>query len=99
MVDAGGNPKLSKKDALATVKVLRPRISTDTKVLFSSFKNGRDCVKWLGDIKRRTTWHEELVALFSELNDEAYEALEVDDEVEGTPEEQRADNGAESAAD
>ena len=56
-------------------------------------------MKWLGDIKRGTTWHEELVALFSELDDEAYAAPEVDDEVEGTMEEHRADDGAEDAVD
>jgi len=38
----------------------------------NSFKALKDCVQWLGDIRRGTTWYDELEALFSEVDDEAY---------------------------
>jgi hypothetical protein len=98
-VDADGYPKLCRKDAFAIVKVLLLRLNTDKKVLISSFKNGRECVKWLGDIRRGTTWHGELKALFSELDDDAYGAPEGDDEVEGTQGGHKDDKWVEGVAD
>ena len=49
----------------------------------TSFKVLKDCLRWLGDIRRGTSWHEELEALFFEVDDETYGAAEVDG-AEGT---------------
>ena len=80
-----GDPDIkSKKDAIAIIRVLLPRLSVGPrKGTLSSFKELKDCVQWLGDIRRGTTWYEELEALFSEVDDENYGAAEVDG-AEGT---------------
>ena len=39
-------------------------------VKFSSFKTVKDCVKWLGEIGRGTTWDEEMRALKRECDEE-----------------------------
>ena len=96
-----GDPDIkSKKDAIAIIRVLLPRLSVGpNKVTLTSFKMLKDCLQWFGDIRRGTSWHEELEALFCEVNDETYGAPEVDDEGQGVPEEHRGDDGAEDAAD
>ena len=32
-----------------------------------SFKTAKDCIKWLGDVKRGTSWDEEMIAWETEL--------------------------------
>ena len=80
-----GDPDIkSKKDAIAIIRVLLPRLSVGPKkVTLTSFKVLKDCLQWLGDIRRGTSWHEELEALFFEVDDETYGAVEVDG-AEGT---------------
>ena len=96
-----GDPDIkSKKDAIAIIRVLLPRLSVGpNKISLTSFKVLKDCLQWLGGIRRGTTWHEELEALFCEVNDETYGAPEVNDEGQDAPEEHRGDRGAEDAAD
>jgi len=80
-----GDPDIkSKKDAIAIIRVLLPRLSVGPKkVTLTSFKVLKDCLQWLGDIRRGTSWHEELEALFFEVDNENYGAAEVDG-AEGT---------------
>ena len=91
----------SKKDAIAIIQVLLPRLNDGPrKGTLSSFKALKDCVQWLGDIRRgRTTWYDELETSFSEVDDEAYLAPEGDDEVEGVPRDHVDEDGVEGTAD
>ena len=75
-----GDPDIkSKKDAIAIIRVLLPRLSVGPKkVTLTSFKVLTDCLQWLGDIRRGTSWHKELEALFFEVDGETYGAPEVD---------------------
>ena len=79
----------SKKDAIAIIRVLLPKLSAGgPKVTLTSFKTLKDCVHWLGNIRRGTTWHEELEAMLVEddadgADEEALER-ENEDGVEGT---------------
>ena len=96
-----GTPNIkSKKDAIAIIRVLLPRLSVGPrKGTLSSFKARKDNVQWLGDIRRGTTWYEKLEALFSEVDDEAYLAPEGNDEVEGVPRDHVDKDGVEDTAD
>ena len=67
-----------------------PKLSAGgPKLTLTSFKTLKDCVHWLGNIRRGTTWDEELeVMLFEDDADgaveEALERAENEDGVEGT---------------
>jgi len=79
----------SKKDAIAIIRVLLPKLSAGgPKVTLTSFKTLKDCVHWLGNIRRGTTWHEELEAMLVEDDadgaDEETLERENEDGVEGT---------------
>ncbi len=56
----------------------------------TSFKTLKDCVHWLGNIRRGATWDEELEAMFlveddaDGANEEALEPAKNEDGVEGT---------------
>ena len=66
--DAGNNyPILSKKDALAIVKVLLPHIDIEGVLKMKEFALAKACIKWLGKIGRGTTWDEEMGALEREM--------------------------------
>ena len=66
--DAGNNyPILSKKDAVAIVKVLLPRIDIEGVLKMKEFASAKACIKWLGKIGRGTTWDEEMGALEREM--------------------------------
>ena len=57
----------TKKDAIAIIRVLLPKLSVGSpKVTLTSFKNLKDCVHWLGSIRRGTTWDEELESMLVE---------------------------------
>ena len=61
-LDKDGNPKLSKQDAIAIVRVLLPRIVPKEKI--SDYGGMSKCVKWLGSVAGRgTTWEEEITAV------------------------------------
>jgi hypothetical protein len=81
----------SKKDAIAIIRVLLPKLSAvGPKLTLTSFKTLKDCVHWLGNIRRGTTWDEELeVMLFEDDADgapveEGLERAENEDGVDGT---------------
>ncbi len=58
-----GHPELNGKDAFGIARVLLPWIDVKKEVKFSSFKTVKDCVKWLGEIGRGTTWDVEREAM------------------------------------
>lgn len=60
-VDKDGYPLLTKKAAVAIVKLLLPRIAPDLKL--NDFKTLKKCVKWLGDLAGGTTWVTEMRAV------------------------------------
>jgi hypothetical protein len=80
----------TKKDAIAIIRVLLPKLSVGSpKVTLTSFKNLKDCVHWLGNIRRGTTWDAELEAILVEddtdgVDEEALEEHKGEDGVEGT---------------
>ena len=72
--------------------MLLPKLSVGgPKVTLSSFKRLKDCVHWLGNIRRGTTWDEELVAML------------VEDDADGADEgilgEHKGEDGVEGVAD
>jgi hypothetical protein len=72
--------------------VLLPKLSVGgPKVALSSFKHLKDCVHWLVNIRRGTTWDEEL------------EAMLVEDDADGANEgilgENEGEDGVEGVAD
>ena len=61
-VNDDGYPALNKKDAYAIVRVLLPRIDVKKEFRLGQFKTVKDCIMWLGQIGRGTTWDEEMAA-------------------------------------
>lgn len=60
--DANGHPILTKKAAVAIVKLLLPMIAPDLKL--KDYTTLKKCSKWLGEIAGRgTTWVEEMSAI------------------------------------
>ena len=53
---------MNKKDAYAIVRVLLPRIDVKKEFKLGQFKTVKDCIMWLGQIGRGTTWDEEMAA-------------------------------------
>jgi hypothetical protein len=58
-----GWPELSKKDALAIIRVLLPLLDIKKELRMGNFKTVKDCNKWLGEIWMGTTWDAEMEAL------------------------------------
>ncbi len=58
-----GHPYLNRQDAFAIARVLLSWIDVKKEIKFSSFKTVKDCVKWLREIGRRTTWDVEMEAM------------------------------------
>ena len=69
-MDGDGYPVMNRKDAFAVVKVLLPRMDILKELKLSNFRTVKDCVKWLGEIGRGTTWDEEMRALKREYDEE-----------------------------
>ena len=67
-VTLDGHPDIkTKKEAIIFIQVLLPKLSGGgPKVALGSFKHLKDCVHWLGNIRRTTTWDEELEAMLVE---------------------------------
>ena len=55
-----GSPVLQRKDAVAIVRVLLPRIDVKGERKIKEFSTAKACMKWLGEIGRGTTWDEEM---------------------------------------
>ena len=90
MATADSDPDIkTKKDAIAIIRVLLPKLSVGgPKVTLSSFKNLKECVHWLGDIRRGTTWDQELESMLI-----AVEADGADEVILGEHEGEDGDEG------
>jgi len=62
-VDEIGHSRLNKKDSLAVVKVLLPRVDIMGKLMLKDFNSMKKCIVWLGEIARGMTWDEHMVAV------------------------------------
>ena len=69
-VDGNGSPILSKKAAVAIVKVLLPRIAPEAKL--KNYVTLKSCTTWLGELASGTTWVTEMQAI-----EDAYENEEL----------------------
>ena len=54
-VDEIGHPRLNKKDSLAVVKFLLPRVDITGKLKLKDFNSMKKCIVWLGEIARGMT--------------------------------------------
>ena len=62
--DAGFSyPVLVRKDAVAIVRALLPRIDILGQLKMKEFSTAKACIKWLGEIGRGTTWDVEMRTL------------------------------------
>ena len=62
-VDEIGHPQLNKKDSLAMVKFLLPRVGIMGKLKLKDFNSMKKCIVWQGEIARGMTWDECMVAV------------------------------------
>jgi hypothetical protein len=69
-----GSPVLQRKDAVAIVRVLLPRIDVKGERKIKEFSTAKACMKWLGEIGRGTTWDEEMRGIESEVEANGLEA-------------------------
>ena len=61
-VDEIGHPWLNKKDSLAVVKFLLPRVDIMGKLKLKAFNLMKKCIVWLEEIARGMTWDEHMAA-------------------------------------
>ena len=61
-VDEIGHPRLNKKDSLAVVKFLLPRVDITGKLKLKDFNLMKKCIVWRGEIARGMTWDEHMAA-------------------------------------
>lgn len=66
-------PTLPRKDAIAIVRVLLPRIDIKGEMKMKDLSTAKACIKWLGEIGRGTTWDEEMQVLEGKLEDDGLE--------------------------
>ena len=66
LVNGGGNPKLSRKNAHAIVKFLLPRIDIKGELKMKKLTLMKMCVKGLGEIACGMIWDEHMVAAATE---------------------------------
>ncbi len=62
LVDKIGHPQLNKKDSLAVVKFLLPRVDIIENLTLKDFISMKKCIVWLGEIVRGMTWDNHMVA-------------------------------------
>ena len=67
-------PQLKKSDALVIIRVLLPRLDVKKEVKIGDLKTVKDCVQWLGGIRKGTTWDEEMEALEMEWEEAGLDA-------------------------
>ncbi len=61
---------LNKKDSLAVVKFLLPRVDITGKLKLKDFNSMKKCVVWLAEITWGMTWDEHMVAVAREIGDQ-----------------------------
>ncbi len=62
LVDTFGHPRLNKKDSLALVKFLLPKVDILGELKLKDFNLMKECNVWLGEIGRGMTWDKHMVA-------------------------------------
>ena len=62
-VDKIGHSRLNKKDSLAVVKFLLPRVDIMGKLKLKDFNSMKKCIVWQGEIAWGMTWDECMVAV------------------------------------
>jgi hypothetical protein len=73
-VNDDGSPQLKRTDALAIIRVLLPRLDVKKEVKIGDLKTVKDCIQWLGGIRKGTTWDEEMEALEMEWEEAGLDA-------------------------
>jgi hypothetical protein len=69
-VDEMGHPRLNKKDSLAVVKCLLPRVDNTGKLKLKDFNSMKKCVMWLEEIARGMTWDEHMAVASLEIGEQ-----------------------------
>ncbi len=70
LVDKIGHMRLNKKDSLAVVKFLLPRVDIMGKLKLKAFNSMKKCIVWLGEIARGMTWDEHLAAAALDIREQ-----------------------------
>jgi hypothetical protein len=69
-VDEMGHPRLNKKDSLAVVKFLLPRVDITGTLKLKDFNSMKKCVVWLAEIARVMTWDEHMAEASLEMEEQ-----------------------------
>jgi hypothetical protein len=69
-VDEIGYPRLNKKDSLAVVKFLLPRVDITGKLKLKDFNSMKKVIVWLGEIARGMTWDEHMAAAALDIQEQ-----------------------------
>jgi hypothetical protein len=69
-VDEIGHPRLNKKDSLAVVKFLLPRVDITGTLKLKDFNSMKKCIVWLGEIARGMTWDEHMAAAALDIREQ-----------------------------
>ena len=69
-MDKIGHPRLNKKDSLAVVKFLLPRVDIMGKLKLKAFNLMKKCIVWLEEIARGMTWDEHLAAAALDIREQ-----------------------------
>jgi hypothetical protein len=69
-VDLIGHPQLNKKDSLAMVKFLLPKVDILGELNLKDFNLMKKCNVWLGEIGRGMTWDEHMVVAAQDIGEQ-----------------------------
>jgi hypothetical protein len=69
-VDEIGHPRLNKKDSLAVVKFLLPKVDITGKLKLKDFNSMKKCILWLGEIARGMTWEEHMAVAALDIREQ-----------------------------
>jgi hypothetical protein len=69
-VDVSGHPRLKKKDSLALVKFLLPKVDILGELKLKDFNSMKKCNVWLGEIGCGMTWDEHMVAAAQDIGEQ-----------------------------
>jgi hypothetical protein len=69
-VDVSGHPRLNKKDSLALVKFLLPKVDILGELKLKDFNSMKKCNVWLGEIGRGMTWDEHMLAAAQNIREQ-----------------------------
>ena len=69
-MDIIGHPQLNKKDSLALVKFLLPKVDILGELKLKDFNSMKKCNVWLGEIGRGMTWDEHMLAAAQDIGEQ-----------------------------